>query len=289
VLVNLAVAPSSGTSKVEAAADVDNVDAAQSDRVLAAHHWAQYLVGMCRAALGSGALPQLSVALSQARLVAEGGSVITRHFAFQLRRATICKECGETARKFDVAYTLDVPIPNSAKGGAVALSECLRSYLGVEHTPQRDAFYTCRRCGNAKRASVQQLALYSTPPVLVVTLKRFDAYGSKVETPVVFPQELDLAPYMAAASNGAPVPAGATGAEYAVAGDPLGSASTRLYRLCGHVSHQGTLSQGHYTASTCDVASGSNQWTYYSDERVKPVAGTTADFAFAYSLYYVRV
>ena len=74
------------------------------------------------------------------------------------------------------------------------LRDCLLEFTSRETLTQ---LLTCEACREPRRTS-KQLSLTTTPPVLVVQLKRFDAISQrKLSTPVKFPlHDLDLRPFM---------------------------------------------------------------------------------------------
>lgn len=74
------------------------------------------------------------------------------------------------------------------------LRDCLLEFTSRETLNQ---MLTCERCHEPRKTS-KQLSLTSTPPVLVIQLKRFDAISQKkLSTPVKFPiRDLDMTPFM---------------------------------------------------------------------------------------------
>ena len=138
--------------------------------------------------------------------------------------------------------------------------------LNNEHAAlSDDNLWACPRCTH-RVAAMRSTYLTRAPEVMVIVLKRFvfrDAYGGmdKVDTLVDFPLTgLDL--------SGWTHRAGAAAAA-AAAGDrpPL------LYDLFGVCHHTGTLTMGHYTASTRHPHSGA--WYLYNDNFVRPLLPAT--------------
>lgn len=165
--------------------------------------------------------------------------------------------------------------------------------------------------------------MHLAPPVLVLHLKRFQHDGrtgrlTKLDTPVRFPFELDLSPFMA--------PAPAAGSASLKQQQKQSSQQQQqqqssqqqqqpppLYDLVGVVVHMGTMRGGHYVAyvkraaaanaanggangagSSSSASNGSGaaapagQWWYASDASVKPVSESEVANTQAYLLAYVR-
>lgn len=113
----------------------------------------------------------------------------------------------------------------------VTLEGCLRRFTSVEYLDADNSWY-CPTCARKRRAR-KRIALWRTPDILVITLKRFSPlHGRKLDRPVDFPlDDLDLAPYCAHAKDGQP----------------------NTYTLFAVVNHYGTTGYGHYTAFVRDL------------------------------------
>ena len=88
--------------------------------------------------------------------------------------------------------------------------------------------------------------MYKTPPVLIITLKRFKGFvtNQKQTTPVHYPIEgLNMKDFMIAQS------------------DPN---DNYIYDLFGVVNHTGTLNGGHYTA----ICRNKDSWYEFNDSQV---------------------
>jgi hypothetical protein len=160
----------------------------------------------------------------------------------------------------------------------VTLAKCLRN-MRETHILKGDDAWFCPKC-KEHRESTTESSQYRLPDVLTIQLKRFKAnsYGtmSKIDTPVSFPLELDMAPFLEE--------------------DVLKNRSSELasssnhhfsthYRLCGVVYHSGSLSFGHYTAQAfCD---GAGEWIYYNDSHAYAAGGPPSPEG-AYLLFYQR-
>lgn len=190
----------------------------------------------------------------------KNSSVVVDYCAFQERSMIVCPSCNRQSRSFNVALSIEVPIPqNSAR---VSLDDCLASYCR-EEVLDNSSLYMCSGCRQKVNAK-KQLLFYSAPPVLFITLKRFRSYGefstaSKVNVNVFFNKVLNITPYMCS---------------------PF---SKTKYHLVGIVNHQGNMHGGHYTA---DAVGADGVWCNFSDERV--TRSNNADNQLGYILCYVR-
>ena len=134
-------------------------------------------------------------------------SVIVDHCQGMHRSHLTCPACGHESVKFDVYSTISLPIPVD-EGNAdkkIPLSACLASFTSVEELDEDNAWY-CNHCKKHVCAK-KRIALWSTPDILIMHLKRFQFNNckkvegrilrSKDETQVVFPVDgLDMTPYM---------------------------------------------------------------------------------------------
>lgn len=190
----------------------------------------------------------------------KNSSVVVDYCAFQERSMIVCPSCNRQSRSFNVALSIEVPIPhNSSK---VSLDDCLAAYCR-EEVLDNSSLYLCPGCHQKVNAK-KQLLFYSAPPVLFITLKRFRSYGdfstaSKVNVDVYFSKVLSIAPYMCS------------------------SFSKTRYGLMGIVNHQGNMHGGHYTA---DAVGADGVWCNFSDEQVTP--SDQADTELGYILCYIR-
>ena len=144
--------------------------------------------------------------------------------------------------------------------GAVPLSWCLDKFTEGEALDDS----VCARCRSpdGQPPMSQRLALWRTPPVLVVHLKRFhfDRHSRrKLNTKVDFPREgLDLTPYLAPARrqqlrrqhNG-----GGDGGDSGAEAGPADASC--LYDLYAVVHHAGAMGGGHYVTTVRDRHTGS--------------------------------
>ncbi|KAJ1545489.1 guanine nucleotide-binding protein subunit beta 1, partial [Cladochytrium tenue] len=165
-------------------------------------------------------------------------------------------------------------------GDSYTLAECLERNFAAEKL----TFYQCGNpeCANAVAAaapaapsmpgsfptssakdageSVKHVTIKSLPPVLAIQLKRFEhsGHGSKIETPVKVPLDLDMTPYTTRsvkartrrAKKDPPPGSGKKPSARPLA--PFDAVSDSVpdnqYVLFSVINHQGSLETGHYTA-----------------------------------------
>src|SRR5262249_16512698 len=159
-----------------------------------------------------------------------------------------CRECYTAGRSYNPALSLELPIPTPARQGVtcVSLEDCLALYTKPE-VLRMDCMVTCPEC-KRKRETTKQLSVWSPPKLLIITLKRFKAFGNfadKITCDVAFQPGLDMAPYCFGGGAMDKRPGGS---------GPL------WYDLVGVVNHSGNLHGGHYTADARGAVD--KQWHY---------------------------
>ena len=199
-----------------------------------------------------------------AQYKARNSSIVEKFFVYQERSCIECPTCHQRARAFSPAMGVELSIPSSApqqRQQPCTIHDCLQQYCQPEIL-DRDSLYNCANC-KKKVAASKTLSFHSAPEILIITLKRFRAYGDfsdKINTSILFGEELDIAPYV------------------------TGNQSRTKYRLSGAVYHQGNMHGGHYT---CDVQGAVDQsWCRFSDENLQLPA--SPDFKLVYILFYAR-
>ncbi|XP_045120610.1 ankycorbin-like isoform X1 [Portunus trituberculatus] len=169
-----------------------------------------------------------------------GSSVVTKNFAGSIREVVRCDRSGEEVKRSSRTFTtLSIPVP---RGKAFNLQDLLESHF----RPHNEEW----ECPHCRRTHVcrQHTRLIQLPPLLIIHLSRVgnprDGHSKKAR--VSFPLEsLTLQEYM----------------------DHRDRSPT--YELFGLVSHQGTMSAGHYTAF-CRSPPDST-WRQYDDDQVSEV------------------
>ena len=116
---------------------------------------------------------------------------------------------------------------------------------------------------------IKSLSLYILPPVLMISLKRFENIQRKNCTLVDFPlRGLDMSQWVRGKKN----------AELDSDPDPV-------YDLVAVLNHKGQLSYGHYTAFGL---TDSGSWAMFDDEVVTDVEERKLVSNLAYVLVYLR-
>lgn len=159
------------------------------------------------------------------------------------------------------------------RSGNVQLSDCLGEFKVTETLDEDNKWY-CSKCKDHVIAN-KTLELYRTPPILIITLKRFKTGrskygfgvgGSKLETQVDFPLDgLDMGDYVLCQEQ---------------------RRENKLIYDCFAVSnHFGNVGFGHYTAF--GKSSTNNKWYNFDDSHVSPCREPTDVITnSAYSLFY---
>ena len=194
---------------------------------------------------------------------AKNDSVVVKWMAFQERSVILCPNCSTSHRSFSPTMSVELPIPTLNR--AISIEDCLAAYAKSE-VLDADSLYNCDKC-NTKVRATKQMCFFSLPQILVITLKRFRAYGNfsdKLLTPVAFQSMLDMRPFLAPSIQS--------------------TVGNTTYQLVAIVNHQGNMHGGHYTADT--RGKGDGLWFHFSDEDVKPAV--EPNFTLAYILFYAR-
>lgn len=160
-------------------------------------------------------------------------------------------------------------------GTSTTLRSCLLKNAEKEQLAEEDSVY-CRKCKEHRRCW-KKIELFSLPSVLIVHLKRFgrdrlDGPLTRIDTPVEFPVELDLRPYLAQHVDDA------------------------AYELFGVVNHHGTMGGGHYTAHGLVTSASDDgteprpdgEWFYFNDSSATKADVKDFDNRACYILFYRR-
>ncbi|GAA5837278.1 hypothetical protein JCM11251_004953 [Rhodosporidiobolus azoricus] len=200
--------------------------------------------------------------------------IIHRTFAGQLRSAVTCGRCGHMSETFEPFLDLSLDVRDRSVGGAATketVRACLDSFTAPEKLPSK---FDCAACGPGSSAS-KRLSLKTLPHVLCVQLKRFEhtVQATKIDAPVRYPLKLDMSPYLSA------------NIDYPAAAKSNPANATSKYHLTAVVAHEGTLSQGHYTA----YIRGADDFFAVDDDKVRRVGILEVLAAKAYLVVYSRV
>jgi ubiquitin carboxyl-terminal hydrolase 48 len=197
--------------------------------------------------------------LAESTRSAAGLSLVDNIVTTEVRHTRRCILCETSSPVIARDRELMVPIVAPAVGSDVtSLYDCLRELREPEHI----ADYACAECDGKTQATSTSLVV--TPAELImIVLKRFDAGGNKITTPVDIPLILDM---QRATGN---------------------AALATNYQLIGVAHHQGsTKDSGHYVAQFFHDIHG--EWVEANDQAVTTSA-PPANSSTAYVLLYQRV
>jgi len=164
------------------------------------------------------------------------------------------------SQKPEQFFMVDLPIPR--KGGIVAtLADCFDLYMMPEQLVGDNMWFN-EKTGQ-KEVVEKRILFWSLPNVLIITLKRFDARGGRINDNIAFPLEsLNLTKY--------------------VEGYRANKYVYNLYAVCNHMGGQ---MGGHYNAYVKNDKA--NKWILYDDERVSIVENHASIISpQAYCLFY---
>lgn len=191
-------------------------------------------------------------------------SSIVELFHGQFISITTCPDCSNQTQKFDPECCFQLPIPPKKKGKPVDLIDCWRKFTELE-TMDNKNMYNCEKCKEMKNAT-KQIALWKTPQILIILLKRFRSHGAhatKINDLVTFPTTLDLT-------------------EFCTSYDKLQS----TYELVSVDNHQGATGGGHYFAFCKDP---DDKWRKYNDSHVSEISEKDIVTNNAYCLFYQKI
>ncbi|BGP19156.1 hypothetical protein JCM10213_006498 [Rhodosporidiobolus nylandii] len=199
--------------------------------------------------------------------------IVHSTFSGQLRSAVICGRCGHQSETLEPFLDLSLDIRDRASGRmAESIGDALGSFTSPEQLPSK---FDCAACGPGVPSASKRLSLKTLPNVLCIQFKRFEhtSQASKIDAPVQYPLKLDMAPFL---SQNIDYPAAAKS-------NPANASSK--YNLIAVVAHDGTLSQGHYTA----YVRGADDYFAIDDDKVRRVRIAEVLAAKAYLVVYSRV
>ncbi|BGP26859.1 hypothetical protein JCM10295v2_005821 [Rhodotorula toruloides] len=155
----------------------------------------------------------------------------------------------------------------------------LRSKVTFTTAEQLPSTYSCAACGDGVPSASKRLSLKTLPPVLCIQFKRFEItnQAQKLDTPIRYPLKLDMSPFLT------------NHLEYPASYKP---SVVHRYNLAAVVAHEGTLSQGHYTAYVRGIDDPKlkvAQFYAIDDEKVRRVRIAEVLAAKAYLLVYSRI
>ncbi|SGZ31404.1 BQ5605_C044g12167 [Microbotryum silenes-dioicae] len=243
------------------------------------------------------ALNQLHMSSPESSPSTDCNCVVHSTFAGQLRSQVTCGRCRTTTSSTELF--LDLSLDLQMSGVTTSLNDCLERFTRSEQLAENA--YKCARCGDSVHAASKQLSIDRMPPVLCIQLKvgergnylnevasvklltssatctfqRFEHTHSsqKLDKPVRYPLVLDMQAFMSQRQDTALHPEiGASG-------------PTILYQLNSVVSHEGSLSTGHYTV----LCRGDDDFWNFDDERIRRAPlSEVLNVPNAYLLFYVQ-
>ena len=184
-------------------------------------------------------------------------SVIEKLFSIEFDRSRTCHGCRAANDKKEMETDLFVAVPTL---GSPELSIHLKDLLRVLTSTEVIPGARCSACKTDTHATARN-SISKASELLLISLKRFDAYGNRINTFVEYPTDLDLS-------------------------DLPGYHGLPNYRLIGIIHHHGkSLERGHYTADY--FHDGEKEWKHADDEYVTSVGKTIASrSSTAYILLY---
>ncbi len=141
-------------------------------------------------------------------------------------------------------FMLDLPVPQGkTRNGKISLVDCLHAYSAPETLEGENAWLN-EESGEKENVN-RKIVFWSLPDLLIISFKRFNNVGRKLQNLIDFPIEnLDLTEYT-----------------YAYNEDSV-------YDLYGVCNHSGGVMGGHYTAS---VKNANGHWYYFNDTNVSKI------------------
>jgi ubiquitin carboxyl-terminal hydrolase 8 len=108
---------------------------------------------------------------------AKGYSPVIESFFGQQMTATICKSCNNKNSRFEPWMMIKAPIDNTKD--TQTLSECIDKAFDKEVLED----YQCDNCNKRGQAELEH-TISKLPPILIISLKRFDNKNNKIRTKV---------------------------------------------------------------------------------------------------------
>lgn len=156
----------------------------------------------------------------------------------------------------------------------ITLNQCFESFMTPEMLGQDNAWY-CRKCKEHVEA-MKKMELYSAPPILFISLKRFKSgkgsyFKDKLEDKVYFPiDHLDISDIVLSNKN-----------------EDGSRKKDIIYELYAVSNHYGNMGFGHYTAYAKNPLD--NEWYDFDDSHVTQVHDPSKVVTeAAYNLFYRR-
>jgi ubiquitin carboxyl-terminal hydrolase 8 len=188
-------------------------------------------------------------------------SVIVDLFQGQLKSTLRCAQCSYQSVTFDTFMYLSLPIPKRLQ--RPSLQDCLAEFTREE---KLEAGWICPVCDTQVEA-FKKFDIWKVPPVLMFHLKRFhfnSQMKGKITKFVRYPiSNFDLSEYITGPQKHPP-----------------------SYDLFAKTDHEGSLSQGHYSAACRNMKN--QKWYCFDDEHVAKLFPENLLTGTAYVLFYCK-
>ncbi|CAM9829851.1 unnamed protein product [Lampetra fluviatilis] len=184
----------------------------------------------------------------------ETPTLIHQIFRGYLKSRVECMQC------FSISDTLDSFLDISLNiNKSLDLVKAFHEFTKTETLAE----YRCGMCSRVGK-STKRVSLHVVPNVLIITIKRYDEFGDKIDKDFLFPEELDIRPFMF----------------NQVVHEP------ELYSLYSVIVHHGTTTNSGHYYSYNKVSNGS--WFRMDDTDVMPVTNAAVLEDQAYILFYTN-
>lgn len=191
-------------------------------------------------------------------------SKIISIFYGQYHSQLICKNekgnCNNISNKFEPFCYLPLSIPEKKEDNNqnINIYDLLNDFVKMEEL-SNDNNWKCNKCKN-NETSQKFIYIWKCPDVLIIQLKRFDAFGNKINTHIDIPFELDIGNYSSKYNNK--------------------NTKYNLYSICNHI---GNLDGGHYYSYCKDRH---NTWREFDDNNMNVMDAKNVITPHAYLLFY---
>ncbi|KAL4074742.1 hypothetical protein V8B97DRAFT_1868021 [Scleroderma yunnanense] len=204
--------------------------------------------------------------------------IVHQTFAGLLQSEVTCERCKNVTRTVDPMLDISLELRDPGTEKQITLAGCLRRYTKPEKLGKE---YSCSRCAKATHEAVRRLSIRKLPPVLSFQFKRFEhktvAKGTpqKIDTPVLFPVTINMAPYTTVAAN-----AHGKDSELIYPGPD----AMYEYDLFAVINHEGQMENGHYT----NFARFQDEWYRFDDDKVTLSSLGSCLSSNAYMCFYAK-
>lgn len=204
--------------------------------------------------------------------------IVHQTFAGSLQSEVTCERCGNVSHAVDPVLDISLELRDPGTEKQTTLAGCLRRYTKPEKLGKE---YTCKKCAKPTHEAVKRLSIRKLPPVLSFQFKRFEhktvskSTPQKIDTPVLFPLTINMAPYTTLAAK-------LQGKD----SEPTypGPDAMYEYDLFAVINHEGQMENGHYT----NFARLQDEWYRFDDDKVTLSSLGACLSSNAYMCFYVK-